>query len=112
MGAHCSIQVPLSSFVGEACVLDITEKARRNRDYLLTVDDINEWEQKHGKIGPGCIVLLNTGQAAYWPDAERFYGTRNFPDMSTFHFSGWLLIIFQGFLTEGLQKLATYRVFF
>lgn len=47
-------------FVAEAVVIDISQKAAENPDYLLTVADIQEWEREHGRIPPRSWVLLRT----------------------------------------------------
>lgn len=47
-------------FVAEAVVLDISQKAAANPDYLLTVQDIEEWEASHGRIPRRSWVLLRT----------------------------------------------------
>lgn len=47
-------------FVAEAIVLDISQKAAANPDYLLTVQDIEEWEASHGRIPRRSWVLLRT----------------------------------------------------
>ncbi|HET9741670.1 MAG TPA: cyclase family protein [Terriglobales bacterium] len=54
-------RIPLKQFIGPACVLDITEKAAKNPDYLVTADDILDWESRNGKIPAGAWFLLRTG---------------------------------------------------
>lgn len=68
-------------------MLDIRDKAAENPDYALTVDDILEWEKKHGKVPDGSLFLLQTGQWRFWPDRTAYMGlddngTRHFPCMS------------------------------
>ena len=47
-------------FVAPAIVIDISEKAAADPDYLLTVEDILDWELANGRIPPGSWVLLRT----------------------------------------------------
>lgn len=47
-------------FVAPAVVIDVSEKAAADPDYLLTVADIEAWEAEHGVIQPRCWVLLRT----------------------------------------------------
>lgn len=54
-------RIPVRQFIGPACVLDISEKAAKNPDYLVTVDDILIWESRNGKIPAGAWFLLRTG---------------------------------------------------
>jgi len=53
--------IPVSRFIGPACVIDIASEASRNPDFLLTVDGLERWEAQHGRIPKGAWVLLRTG---------------------------------------------------
>lgn len=74
-GQQTAEQVPLSRLVGPAVVIDVTKQAGGDADYLISVDDITQWEATHGPIAPGSLVLLRTGWSSRWPDAERYLGT-------------------------------------
>lgn len=67
-------QVPLWRLMAPAVVIDISDSARANRDYVLTVGDITRFEEEHGRIAPRSIVLLRTGYAAAWSDRARYFG--------------------------------------
>jgi kynurenine formamidase len=47
-------------FVASAVVIDVSAKCAENPDYLLTVDDILDWEARYGRIPPRSWVLLRT----------------------------------------------------
>ncbi len=47
-------------FVAGAVVIDVSAKAAADPDYLLTVEDIVDWESKNGRIPPRTWVLLRT----------------------------------------------------
>jgi kynurenine formamidase len=49
-----------ASFVGPACVIDVTNDVARNEDFLLDVPQLRKWEEAHGKIPPQSWVLLRT----------------------------------------------------
>ena len=66
-------EIPTKNMIGEACVINIKEKSKENPDYCLTVEDINEYEEKHGKIPKHAWVLLHTGWAAYINDHEKYF---------------------------------------
>jgi len=53
--------IPARRFVGPACVIDVTGDVAANPDFLLTVDRIESWESRHGRIPAGAWVLLRTG---------------------------------------------------
>ena len=94
---HISVdKIPLEQLIGPGIVIRVadqigkTDKADRN--YLITIADIERWEKQHGTIEKDAIVLFDTGNARYWPDAEKYMGTAergdaavaklNFPGLS------------------------------
>lgn len=82
--------IPLERLIGPAAVIDVSEAAAANRDYLVSVEDIERWERAHGPLMDGAIVLLRTGYGQYWPDRERYMGTaeRGAEAVSQLHFPG------------------------
>jgi kynurenine formamidase len=53
--------IPVTRFVGPACVIDVTHEVAANPDFLLTTGGIHAWEQRHGRIPAASWVLLRTG---------------------------------------------------
>jgi kynurenine formamidase len=75
------------SLVLPGVVIDICATAQQNPDYALTVADILAWEQKHGEIPVGSLVLLHTGWEDKWLDKNAFFnrdakGIMHFPGFS------------------------------
>lgn len=68
-------QVPLSDLTGNAVVIDVSEKALANRDYLISVEDINAWEKKNGAIPDSSIILFRTGYGKFYPKRLEYFGT-------------------------------------
>jgi kynurenine formamidase len=66
-------QLPLSSLVGPAVVVDVTKQV--TPDYLLTVDDLTKWESEHGQIPKGAILLVRTGWGSRYGDRTAYLGT-------------------------------------
>src|SRR5882672_5057216 len=62
----------------------------RNRDYLVTLQDFEQWEAAHGRIPTGAIVLVDTGFARFWPSRQRYLGTelRGQEGARALHFPG------------------------
>jgi kynurenine formamidase len=61
------------TLVGPACVVDKTaETEAANGDYLLTVADLQAWEDAHGRIPDGGWVLLRTGWSSRAHDQDEF----------------------------------------
>jgi kynurenine formamidase len=54
-------QVPASRLVGPAAVIDRTEQSAADPDYLLTVEDVKEFERQHGALPEGGWLLFRTG---------------------------------------------------
>ncbi|MCA0893194.1 cyclase family protein [Microbulbifer agarilyticus] len=90
-------QIPLQQLIGPAVVIRVAGQIPQagkdaNRNYLISVADIERWEQQHGKIEKDTIVLFDTGSAQYWPDPVKYLGTAergkaavdklNFPGLS------------------------------
>jgi kynurenine formamidase len=99
-GAQSVDQIPLDRLIGSAVIVDVADRADRNRDYQISVDDIARAEREQGAIPVGAIVLFRTGFSSRWPDAERYLGTskRGNEGVAELHFPGlhpdaarWLL---------------------
>lgn len=58
--------IPLTDLIGNVKLIDITSQCQENRDYELQVDDILQFEQMHGKLEKGDIVLIRTGWHKNW----------------------------------------------
>ncbi|MDR7126739.1 cyclase family protein [Pseudotabrizicola sp. 4114] len=52
--------MPLENMIRPACVIDCSSACAADADYLLTVDVLKEWEDRHGKIPAGWWVLMRT----------------------------------------------------
>jgi kynurenine formamidase len=52
--------IPPERFIGPASVLNCSEEAKKDADFLLSVDWIKGWEKKHGRIPPRAWVLMRT----------------------------------------------------
>ena len=68
-------QIPLSSLITTASVVDISEQAAADPDYQLTVDDLTAWEAEHGRLADGTALLVRTGWSARWTDRAAYLGT-------------------------------------
>ena len=55
-------------------VLDVRNQCGGNPDYALPLEEVLAWEDLHGVIQPGNLVLLNTGWPKRWHDAEAYLG--------------------------------------
>ena len=81
-------QIPVRQLFGLAVVIDVRAEGAKDADYLVPVSRIADWEQRHGRIPEGAIVLLRTGWASRWPDVQKYRnqdatGKMHFPGFST-----------------------------
>ncbi len=60
------------ALITPAVVIDSRSSSGMDPDHVLTVEEIFDWERRHGKIAAGAMVLLLTGWHRYWDDPERF----------------------------------------
>jgi kynurenine formamidase len=67
-------------------VIDVHDKAAKNPDYVLSVDDIHSWEQRHGRIPRGAFVAMRTDWSKRWPDDQAL---ANKDAAGVFHYPGW-----------------------
>ena len=67
-------QIPVKQLFGPAVVIDVRAEGGKDADYQLPAARVEERERRHGRIPAGAIVLLRTGWAAYWPDAQKYRG--------------------------------------
>ena len=68
-------ELALDQLIGNAAVIDVSEKSIQDRDYLVTTEDFLDWEKTYGRLPDQSIVLLRTGYGRYWPDRLGYLGT-------------------------------------
>jgi kynurenine formamidase len=78
-------RLPPELFVAPLAVVDITERAARDPDAQLTVDDIRAWERRHGRLRRGSFVAMYSGWERRVGDPARFL---NMDASGTMHFPG------------------------
>jgi kynurenine formamidase len=79
-------ELPLQNLVAPGVVIDVAQQAAKDRDYRLTVADVNDFESRHGRIEAGTIVLMRTGWSRHWPDAKKYLGDDTPGDASKLSF--------------------------
>ncbi len=86
-GAWTIDQVPPERLVAPLVVIDVSANVK-NPDYLISVEDIAQWEKINGQIPPGAVVMVRTGWDQRW-DSSKDY--RNADAKGTMHFPGYSL---------------------
>jgi kynurenine formamidase len=88
-GGDSTEKIPLRRLIAPAVVIDVSDKAAANRNYRLTAEDVREFENEHGKIAAGTIVLMRSDWSKHWPDALAYLGDDTPGDASRLQFPGF-----------------------
>lgn len=78
-------QIPAERLIAPYAVLDVSKNASKNPDYEISVVDIADWEQLHGHIPQGSVVIAHTGWDSRWNSITY----RNADATGTMHFPGY-----------------------
>jgi kynurenine formamidase len=60
---------------GNAVLIDVSKNALPNRDYQISIEDIEQWEEKNGTIEENTIILFKTGYGQFYPDRAKYFGS-------------------------------------
>jgi kynurenine formamidase len=85
-GARLSPQITPQELFVPIVVVDISDRAARNADAMLTVDDLRRFERRHGRIPEGALVAMDSGWASKVGNPLAFKGGASFPN---YHFPGF-----------------------
>lgn len=102
-------QIPTERLVAPLVVINIAKQVQSNSDYQLSVEDISRWEEVHGQIPQGAVVMADTGWDARWNMADRY---RNADAKGVMHFPGYsldaakFLVEARGVLGLGIDTLS------
>ncbi|HJS66867.1 MAG TPA: cyclase family protein [Nitrospiraceae bacterium] len=89
-GGQTLDQIPIERLVGAGIRIDVTVQCAHDRDYRITIQDLERWEAAHGPIPIHTIVLIDTGFARYWSLRQEYLGTelRGSEGVRALHFPG------------------------
>jgi kynurenine formamidase len=87
-GKQTADQIPIDRLAARAVKIDVS--ANIEPDYQISVADIETFEQAHGRLEDGTIILFSTGYGQYWPDRQQYMGTelRGTEGVANLHFPG------------------------
>jgi kynurenine formamidase len=69
-------KIPLDRLIGPGACVDVSKKCEADRDYQVSVEDFQSWEKANNASLENRIVLIRTGFARFWPDREKYLGTK------------------------------------
>jgi len=79
-------QIEPGEMVLPLVVLDVHQKVARNPDYVLSLEDVRDWERRHGPIPQGAFVAMRTDWSKRWPDDAAL---ANRDAAGVYHYPGW-----------------------
>ena len=78
--------IRLEDLVAPLVVVDIREACQSNPDYRLSQKDLEEWEQRYGRIPSASVVFALTGWGQYWDSYQHY---KNQDGSGRLHFPGF-----------------------
>ncbi len=78
-------KIAAETLVVPLAVVDVRGRAAQNADYLLSRQDLLDWEKKNRKLPDNCCVAMLSGWGQYVGDAAKFTGSAG----GVFHFPGF-----------------------
>ncbi len=81
-------QIPAERLVRPLVVIDVRKETKNNPDYEVSVQDIAAWEDAHGEIPSGAVVMAYTGWDQRWHSPKEF---RNLESDHLTHYPGFSL---------------------
>lgn len=78
----CSIaEIPLEQLIVPVCVIDVTAVA--HADYVVSLKDVERFEERYGVIAPNSLVIIFTGWNRHWSNPKAY---RNEDEQGQMHF--------------------------
>src|SRR5215469_1163009 len=90
-------QIDPREFLLRLVVLDVHEKVARDPDYVVALDDVRQWEARHGPVPRGAFVALRTDWSKRWPDGRAM---QNVDSRGVAHYPGWSREVLQYLYVE------------
>jgi kynurenine formamidase len=84
--AHCHkgqkfvADIPMTELISPLAVISTAEST--DPEFVICLENIIEFERKHGEISPGTFVAFYTGWSIYWDDAGKYRNDLKFPSLS------------------------------
>lgn len=85
-GIWTAEQLPAERLIAPLAVVHVHERAARDPDTWVTVDDLLAWERRYGEIPEGAVVCMHSGWEKRVGDPTAY---RNADASGTMHFPGF-----------------------
>lgn len=70
-------EIPIKNLMGPGIRIDVSAKCHER--FVFSLQDLNEFEDAHGKIPPESIVFIRSGWDRFWGDPEKYRNQHIFP---------------------------------
>lgn len=80
--------ISLKEMMSPLYVLHLQDEVEKNHDFSVSIQDILDFEEKHGRIEEHAFVAFCSNWSKRWDDPESFY---NFDKQGLAHTPGWSL---------------------
>lgn len=81
-GARDVSEINIDELICPCVVIDVSQKANQNERYKVSIEDIENFENNHGKIKPKTFVLFYTGWSRFWDEPNCYHNNLVFPSIS------------------------------
>ena len=81
-------QIPPSDMILPLVVIDVSQEAATNPDFVLEEVHVRSWEGRYGVIPPNSFVAMRTDWSKRWPSQAKMQNTS---DDGVAHYPGWSL---------------------
>lgn len=86
-GAVSADRLPVDRLIAPLVVISLADRAMKEPDTLVSVDDLLQWEKRHGRMPAGALVAMHSGWDARVTSTDRFLnrdakGTMHAPGFS------------------------------
>ena len=71
-GGASADRMPVDRLIAPLVVVSIAERAAKDADALVTVDDLLQWEKRYGRVPAGAFVAMHSGWHARVTSTDRF----------------------------------------
>jgi kynurenine formamidase len=85
-GGRLAPELQPSELIVPAVVIDVADRAARDPDTVVTIEDLRAFERRHGRIPRDSAVLMYSGWGAKVGDPDAYRGT---DATGTLHFPGF-----------------------
>ena len=100
-GSNSIDAIALDQLIVPACVIDVTKKM--SADYEISEGDVKEYENIHGSISKGALVIGYTGWDRYWSEKALY---RNEDKDGKMHFPAFSAKAVELLLKRGIAGIA------